>query len=97
MFRKKKLRMEKIDFDTDINTSYLGEVLFENVKNKNNILCLYIGQWIWGGIFIEGELFYSLIHLEKTHIKLLRKKKINTSNIVLIIEFVWKDLPMKLL
>ncbi len=36
--------MEKIDFDTDINTSYLGEVLFENVKNKNNILCLYIGQ-----------------------------------------------------
>ena len=36
--------MEKIDFDIDINTSCIGEVLFGNVKNKNNILCLYIGQ-----------------------------------------------------
>ena len=88
--------MEKIDFDIDINTSCIGEVLFGNVKNKNNILCLYIGQWIWGGVFIERELFHSLIHLEKTQIKLLRKKKINILNIVLIIEFVWKDLPMKL-
>ena len=71
---KKKLGIEKIGFDTDVNAACLGEVLFGSAKNINNTLYLYIGQGIGGGAIIEGELLHGLLHPEMGHIKLLRKK-----------------------
>ena len=40
----KKLGIEKIAFDIDVNEVCLGEVLFGNVKNINNTLYIYVGQ-----------------------------------------------------
>ena len=63
---KKKLGIEKMSFDIDANAACL--ILFGNVKNINNTLYLYNGQWIRGGAIIEGELLNGLLQTIMDHI-----------------------------
>ncbi len=63
-----------VGFDTDVNSSVLGEVTFGQAKNKRNVLYLTIGTGIGAGIYVEGKLLHGMLHPEAGHIMLARRE-----------------------
>ncbi len=62
-----------IGFDTDVNSSVLGEVTFGQAKGKSCVVYMTIGTGIGAGIFIEGSLLHGMLHPEAGHV-LVRKR-----------------------
>lgn len=62
-----------VGFDTDVNASVLGEVIFGQAKGKSCVIYLTIGTGVGGGIYIEGNLLHGMLHPETGHV-LIRKK-----------------------
>lgn len=63
-----------IGFDTDVNSSVLGEVTFGQAKGKKCVIYLTIGTGVGGGIYIEGKLLHGMLHPEAGHV-LIRKRE----------------------
>lgn len=63
-----------IGFDTDVNSSVLGEVTFGQAKGKNCVIYLTIGTGVGGGIYIEGKLLHGMLHPETGHV-LIQKRE----------------------
>ena len=63
-----------IAFDTDVNSSVLGEVTFGQAKGKNCVIYLTVGTGVGGGIYIEGKLLHGMLHPETGHV-LIQKKE----------------------
>lgn len=57
-------------FDTDVNSSVLGEVTFGQAKDKSCVIYITIGTGIGAGIYIEGKLLHGMLHPEAGHIML---------------------------
>ena len=62
-----------IGFDTDVNSSVLGEVTFGQAKGKNCVIYLTIGTGVGGGIYIEGNLLHGMLHPETGHVLIQRR------------------------
>lgn len=63
-----------VGFDTDVNSSVLGEVTFGSGRGKENVLYLTVGTGIGAGIYAEGKLLHGMLHPEAGHI-LMRKRR----------------------
>ena len=63
-----------VEFDTDVNSSVLGEVTFGSARGKDSVLYLTVGTGIGAGIYVEGNLLHGMLHPEAGHI-LLRKRE----------------------
>lgn len=63
-----------IGFDTDVNSSVLGEVTFGQAKGKDCVIYLTIGTGVGGGIYIEGKLLHGMLHPETGHV-LIQKRE----------------------
>lgn len=63
-----------IGFDTDVNSSVLGEVTFGQGKNKKCVVYLTVGTGIGAGICIEGALLHGMLHPEAGHIMLRQRE-----------------------
>ena len=63
-----------VGFDTDVNSSVLGEVTFGNAKGKGSVLYLTVGTGIGAGIYAEGNLLHGMLHPEAGHM-LLKKRE----------------------
>lgn len=62
-----------IGFDTDVNSSVLGEVTFGQAKNKKCTIYITIGTGIGAGIYIEGKLLHGMLHPEAGHIMIQKR------------------------
>ncbi len=62
-----------VGFDTDVNSSVLGEVTFGQARGKKNVLYLTVGTGIGAGIYVEGNLVHGMLHPEAGHIMLSRR------------------------
>ncbi len=62
-----------IGFDTDVNSSVLGEVTFGQARNKKCVVYVTIGTGIGAGICIEGKLLHGMLHPEAGHIMLQKR------------------------
>ena len=62
-----------IGFDTDVNSSVLGEVTFGQAKGKSCVIYLTIGTGVGGGIYIEGNLLHGMLHPEMGHVLVQRR------------------------
>lgn len=60
-------------FDTDVNSSVLGEVTFGQANGKNCVVYITIGTGIGAGIYINGRLLHGMLHPEAGHV-LIRKR-----------------------
>lgn len=67
----------RVGFDTDVNSSVLGEVTFGQAKGKKCVLYLTIGTGVGAGIYIEGKLLHGMLHPEAGHV-LLEKRSDDT-------------------
>lgn len=63
-----------IGFDTDVNSSVLGEVTFGQARNKKCVVYLTVGTGIGAGICIEGKLLHGMLHPEAGHIMLRQRE-----------------------
>lgn len=68
-----------VGFDTDVNSSVLGEVTFGQAKGKRCVLYVTVGTGIGAGVYIEGKLLHGMLHSEAGHI--LIQKRFNDSYI----------------
>lgn len=57
-----------VGFDTDVNSSVLGESVYGQAKGKKNVVYLTIGTGIGAGILVEGQLLHGMLHPEAGHI-----------------------------
>ena len=62
-----------IGFDTDVNSSVLGEVTFGQARGKRCVVYVTIGTGIGAGILIEGSLLHGMLHPEAGHV-LVKKR-----------------------
>lgn len=62
-----------VGFDTDVNGSVLGEVIFGQAKGKNCVLYLTIGTGVGAGIYIDGKLLHGMLHPEAGHVMITKK------------------------
>lgn len=62
-----------IGFDTDVNASVLGEVMFGQAKGKNCVIYLTVGTGVGGGIYIGGNLLHGMLHPEAGHVPIQKK------------------------
>lgn len=62
-----------IGFDTDVNSSVLGEVTFGQGRDKKCVVYLTVGTGIGTGICIDGKLLHGMLHPEGGHL-LLRQR-----------------------
>ncbi len=62
-----------VGFDTDVNSSVLGEITFGQARNKKNVLYLTVGTGIGAGIYVEGNLVHGMLHPEAGHIIMARR------------------------
>lgn len=63
-----------VGFDTDVNSSVLGEVTFGDAKSLHSCLYLTIGTGIGAGVYVNGELLHGNMHPEAGHILIRRKE-----------------------
>ncbi|SFR65644.1 ROK family protein [Anaeromicropila populeti] len=61
-----------IGFDTDVNSSCLGEITFGQAGNLNSVVYLTIGTGIGAGIYVNGKLLHGMLHPEGGHIMITR-------------------------
>ena len=62
-----------VGFDTDVNSSVLGEVTFGQAKGKNSVVYLTIGTGIGAGIYIGGDLLHGMLHPEAGHVLISKR------------------------
>lgn len=63
-----------VGFDTDVNSSVLGEVTFGQAEGKNCVVYVTIGTGVGAGIYMEGKLLHGMLHPEAGHILLARRE-----------------------
>lgn len=63
-----------VGFDTDVNSSVLGEVTFGQAKGKSCVLYLTVGTGIGAGIYIEGKLLHGMLHPEAGHVMITKRE-----------------------
>lgn len=63
-----------VGFDTDVNSSVLGEVTFGQAGEKNCVVYVTIGTGVGAGIYMEGKLLHGMLHPEAGHILLTRRE-----------------------
>lgn len=63
-----------VGFDTDVNSSVLGEVTFGKAEGKNCVVYVTIGTGVGAGIYMEGKLLHGMLHPEAGHILLARRE-----------------------
>ncbi len=63
-----------VGFDTDVNSSVLGEVTFGDSKELHSVVYVTIGTGIGAGVYINGKLLHGNMHPEAGHI-LIRKRE----------------------
>lgn len=61
-----------IGFDTDVNTSALGEATFGITKNLETSIYMTVGTGIGMGAFINGQLHHGMLHPEAGHVLLVK-------------------------
>lgn len=66
-----------VGFDTDVNSSVLGEVTFGQAKGKNCVVYATIGTGVGAGIYMEGKLLHGMLHPEAGHV-LIQKRADDT-------------------
>lgn len=88
-----------VGFDTDVNSSVLGEVTFGQAKEKNCVVYLTIGTGIGAGIYINGGLLHGMLHPEAGHVLIQKRPDDSFEETALIIKIVlraWRQvLPLK--
>lgn len=57
-----------MEFDTDVNGSVLGEVLWGAGKGVDTCLYITVGTGIGAGAFVKGKLLHGISHPEMGHI-----------------------------
>lgn len=62
-----------IGFDTDVNSSVLGEVTFGQAKDKKCVIYITIGTGIGAGIYIDKRLLHGMLHPEAGHIMIQKR------------------------
>lgn len=62
--------IERIAFDTDVNTAALGEYQWGAAQGIDTFVYLTIGTGIGGGAMIDGRLLHGLSHPEMGHIRI---------------------------
>lgn len=62
-----------VGFDTDVNSSVLGEVTFGRAKGKNCVVYVTIGTGVGAGIYIEGKLLHGMLHPEAGHVMIQKR------------------------
>lgn len=62
-----------IGFDTDVNVSALGEVIYGQAKGLDCVVYLTVGTGVGAGIYIEGNLLHGMLHPEAGHV-LIQKR-----------------------
>lgn len=62
-----------VGFDTDVNSSVLGEVTFGDAKDLHTVVYVTIGTGIGAGVYMNGKLMHGNMHPEAGHM-LLRKR-----------------------
>lgn len=62
-----------VGFDTDVNSSVLGEAAFGQAKGKRSVVYLTVGTGIGGGVWLEGRLLHGMLHPELGHVPLSRR------------------------
>lgn len=63
-----------IGFETDVNSSVLGEVTFGIGKNLDNVIYITVGTGVGVGIYLNSQLHHGMVHPEAGHI-LIEKHK----------------------
>lgn len=66
-----------VGFDTDVNSSVLGEVTFGEAKHLHSVVYITIGTGVGAGVYLDGRLVHGNAHPEAGHI-LIRKKSSDT-------------------
>lgn len=64
-----------IEFDTDVNGSVLGEVIFGCAKKQDCVIYITVGTGVGIGAYINGKLLHGMMHPEAGH--MLLKKEID--------------------
>lgn len=62
-----------VGFDTDVNSSVLGEVTFGDARELHSCVYLTIGTGIGAGVYVNGMLLHGNMHPEAGHILIRRK------------------------
>lgn len=63
-----------VGFDTDVNSSALGEATFGITKGLDSSMYITIGTGIGVGIIVDGSLVHGMLHPEAGHMLLARAK-----------------------
>jgi len=63
-----------VGFDTDVNSSVLGEVTFGSSKELHTVVYVTIGTGIGAGVYMNGRLMHGNMHPEAGHM-ILRKSQ----------------------
>lgn len=63
-----------IGFDTDVNSSVLGEVTFGCGKNLDNVIYITVGTGVGVGIYVNRQLLHGMVHPEAGHMLLSKHK-----------------------
>lgn len=61
-----------VGFDTDVNASMLGEVIFGAAKGLDSSIYITVGTGIGAGIYVNGALLHGMMHPEAGHMLVSR-------------------------
>lgn len=59
-------------YDTDVNSSCLGEATFGSAQGLSSVVYLTVGTGIGAGVMVEGQLLHGMLHPEAGHISVTK-------------------------
>lgn len=73
-FLKKELKVP-VGFDTDVNSSALGEATWGSTKGLGSSIYITIGTGAGVGVYLKGGLLHGMLHPEAGHVLLSRHRE----------------------